>query len=115
MESQIANNTFKDPKKKLHLWQARLILVWSRACGARLDELLRLKLSDVTILSMKNGQISYLDLNIRRSKSNRHGNKNLHYKCVLNKVDVSLCPINCFHAYLSEHPWIQHDGDYVFP
>ena len=115
MESLIENNNFKDPNKTLHLWEARLILVWSRACGARLAELLRLKISDITSLTMKNGQIAYLDLNIRRSKSNRLGKKELHYKCVLNCVDTVLCPISCFYEYLAAHPWIQHDGDYVFP
>ena len=115
IQSQIYNNRFKDEKKRLHLWESRLILIWSRASGARLDELLRMKISDVTCLTMGKDTITYLDLNIRRSKSNRLGTKNLHYKCVMNKVDVNLCPVLSFYNYLMEHQWIKNDGDYIFP
>ena len=102
-------------KKRLRLSQAKTLLVWTRSCGARLEELVRLKLSDVKVLTMKaNGRL-YLDLNIRRSKSNRGGKRELHYKCVKNTVDPELCPLKCFEEYLTEFKWIRNDGDFIFP
>ena len=33
----------------------------------------------------------------------------------MNKVDVNLCPISCFHEYLIRNPSICNSGDYIFP
>ena len=115
MTNKLADRKFTNEQKRLRLYQAQLMLVWSRASGARIEELLRMKLSDVTVMTMKNGEITYLDLNIRRSKSNQEGKKNLHYKCVLNRVDTELCPVACFERYLANNPSIKSEGDYIFP
>ena len=115
MSVLLDSNNFTNAQKRLRMAQGQLLLVWTRSCGARLEELVRLKLSDITVLTMKRNGLRYLDLNIRRSKSNRQGKKELHYKCVMNYVDTELCPVTCFMNYLESNKDIAAPGDYIFP
>ena len=114
MEKIIKQNDFTSEDKLMRMNQARLALIWTRACGARLAEIMRLKLSDIKCLSMEN-QHAYLNLNIRRSKSNRKGKKMFSYKCLQNNIEPSLCPVRAFRQYLLDNPRICQPGDWVFP
>ena len=114
MEKIIKQNDFTSEDKLMRMNQARLALIWTRACGARLAEVMRLKLSDIKCLTMEN-QHAYLNLNIRRSKSNRKGKKMFSYKCLQNKIEPSLCPVRAFRQYLLDNPRISQPGDWVFP
>ena len=114
MDKIIKQNEFTSEDKLMRMGQARLALVWTRSCGARLAEIMRLKLSDIKPLTLENGHL-YLSLNIRRSKSNRKGKKMFNYKCLKNYMDPSLCPIQVFRQYLLNNPRISQPGDWVFP
>ena len=115
MSDQLVANKFTNALKRLRLMQSRILLIWSRSSGARLEELVRLKISDIQVMTMKSNNLMYLDLNIRRSKSNRQGKKEKHHKCFKNVVDEILCPVKCFEEYLESYPSISQPGDYVFP
>ena len=114
MEKTLAQNEFTNQDKYLRMHQAKLALIWSRSCGARLAEIMRLKLSDIKPLYLENGH-PYLNINIRRSKSNRKGKKMFNYKCLRNNLEPSLCPIRAFQVYLRGNPRICRPGDLVFP
>lgn len=114
MAKSLRNNDFTSEDKKMRLHQALLALVWTRSCGARLAEVMRLKLSDVKALKLENGHW-YLNLNIRRSKSNRKGKKMLNYKCLKNDLEPGLCPIRTFQSYLKNNTRICQPGDWIFP
>ena len=115
MNRKLLNDKFSSSPKRLKMFQALLMLTWSRCCGARLRELVRLKYSDIKIMTMASGQLPYLNLNIRRSKSNQLAIKQMNYKCVQNPLDDVLCPIKIFQSYLREYNEICNNGDYIFP
>ena len=98
----------------MRMGQSKLALLWTRSCGARLAEIMRLKLSDIKPMTMDNGHL-YLKLTIRRSKSNRKGKKMLNYKCLKNDLEPSLCPVRAFREYLLDNPRINQQGHWVFP
>ena len=114
MWQKLIDDDFPSKPKRLRMFQALLMLTWARCCGARLRELVRLKYSDVKPMSMSKGQLPYLNLNIRRSKSNQLAKKQLNYKCVQNPIDEILCPIHILQSYLRENSWINKDGDFIF-
>ena len=114
MSAVLRQDDFTNADKKLRMHQAKLALVWTRSGGARLAEIMRMRLSDIKVLTMDDGH-RYLNLNIRRSKSNRKGKKMLNYKCLRNKLEPELCPIQAFSNYLSANRFINNEGDFIFP
>ena len=82
---------------KLRSASGHLLMVWSLATGARMDELLRLRKSDLDIKSRKG--LSYIKLTIRRSKRSRDGRKPVFYYAHERKVETDLCPIRAFLDY----------------
>ena len=114
--------TKTDPKhkkdhKRMNQLQLHVLLTWSLSTGARLAELMRLKVSDVSMID-SNG-LKYLRLTIRRGKSSRDGRKPIYYKCLQDKVKPDLCPIKAFVNYgnlnLKSGKVFRSQGDYVFP
>ena len=91
-------------------------LVLSRSSGARLEELLRLKKSDLKPLETDDGRV-YISLCIRRGKSCPKGVVPTFYKCFQNKKDPELCPIKAMNWYLGQFGGtvVEHDGDFLFP
>ena len=114
MEERIVLNCFTNATKKLRLHQALLALIWCRSCGARLREIMRIKCSDISVRSMGEGQPPYLNLNIRRSKSNQRAKKQLNYKLVENTLEPVLCPMRALKLYLRAYPMIKSEGDFIF-
>lgn len=114
LKTAIDQDVITNPTKRLRLRQSLLALVWSRSCGARLRELIRVKYSDITVMTMGKDQLPYLNINIRRSKSNQQAKKQLSYKMVENKVDPILCPFQALKDYLNEYDQINQDGHYIF-
>ena len=103
--------------KRLNRLQLHVLLTWSLSTGARLAELMRLKVSDVE--SVNSNGLKYLRLTIRRGKSSRDGRKPIFYKCIQDKVKPNLCPIKAFVNYgnlvLKSGPVFRSQGDFVFP
>ena len=112
-----ADPTHKKDHKRLNQLQLHVLLTWSLSTGARLAELMRLKVSDVGMVNSKG--LKYLRLTIRRGKSSRDGRKPIHYKCIQDKVKPELCPIQAFVNYgnlvLKSGPVFRSQGDFVFP
>ena len=92
----LGTSTEKATKKRLRLVQGHLLMCWTLSTGARLDELLRLRRSDVSITQ---GDLNYLRIAIRRGKSNRKGKKLVYYYAHENLAERSLCPILAFIKY----------------
>ena len=84
-------------KKKLKQMQLHVLLSWSLACGARMAELVRLKVSDVEVKD--DFGLKFIKLTIRRGKSSRTGRKPIYYKCFEEKIKTNVCPIRAFLAY----------------
>lgn len=83
--------------KRLRQMQLHVLLSWSLACGARMAELVRMKVSDVEVKN-KHG-LKFLKLTIRRGKSSRTGRKPIYYKCFEEPIKTNLCPITAFRDY----------------
>ena len=103
-------------EKWLRTSQALLGLVLSRSSGARLEELLRLKKSDLKPMQADDGRV-YLSLCIRRGKSCPKGVIPTFYKCFQNVKNPELCPIKALNWYLDQfgESLISDEGDYLFP
>lgn len=89
----------KKGTKKLRAAQGHLLLCWTLATGARLEELLRLRKSDLT--SIMNNNISCIKITVRRSKRSRDGKKPIFYYAHENKIVPEFCPIAAFYKYAS--------------
>ena len=102
--------------KWLRTAQALLGLVLSRSAGARLDELLRLKRSDIEPKITEDGT-PYVSLCIRRGKSCPKGVIPVYYKCFPNTKNPELCPIKALIWYFDQFgdDLVKNDGDFVFP
>ena len=103
-------------KKKLRSAQANLALVVSRACGARLSEIVRLKFSDLQLV--ENGRDHrFLSICVRRGKSCPKGFIPTYYRCYKNNEDKILCPIRALKNYMKTWCMIlnQDAGNYVLP
>ena len=85
--------------KKLRAAQGHLLLCWTLATGARLDELLRLRKSDLD--SIVNENMSCIKITVRRSKRSRTGKKPIFYYAHENKRVPEFCPIAAFYNYAS--------------
>lgn len=101
---KMIDNTFQlkhqSDVKQLRSAQARVLLVWTLSAGARMDELLRLRKSDVKLVT-KIGY-SYLQMTIRRGKASRLGRRPTFVKCFENIKVESFCPIAAFLEYVEE-------------
>lgn len=86
--------------KILRAEQGCFLLILTLSSGARLDELLRLRRSDVTTVTK--GGYTYLELTVRRGKASRLGRRPTYLKCFENKVETAFCPILGFINYVSE-------------
>ena len=83
--------------KRLRQLQLHVLLSWSLACGARMAELCRMKVSDVEMKNIHG--LKFLKLTIRRGKSSRTGRKPIYYKCFEEPIKVAVCPIKAFLEY----------------
>ena len=104
-------------KKRLRLAQGHLLMCWTLSTGARLDELLRLRRSDISIIQ---GELNYLKITIRRGKSNRGGKKLVFYYAHENLAERKLCPILAFIKYAktkigAKGKIFEESGDLLFP
>ena len=95
-ETRMDNPQLSDDKR-LRQMQLHLLLSWSLACGARMAELCRMKVSDVEMKD-KDG-LKFLKLTIRRGKSSRTGRKPIYYKCFEEPIKVNVCPIRAFRDF----------------
>ena len=102
--------------KRLRQMQLHVLLSWSLACGARMAELCRMKVSDVEIIN-KDG-LKFLKLTIRRGKSSRTGRKPIYYKCFEETIKKDVCPIKAFLNYckleLRSGKAFEKQGDLLF-
>ena len=102
--------------KRLRRMQLHVLLCWSLSCGARMDELLRMKISDVEMISM-NG-LKFLKLTVRRGKSSHTGRKPIFYKCFEEKIKTNICPIKAFRDFsnlqLRSGKVFSRQGDLLF-
>ena len=102
--------------KRLRQMQLHVLLCWSLACGARMAELIRMKVSDVEIKD-KHG-LRFLKLTIRRSKNSRTGRKPIYYKCFEETTKRNVCPIAAFrdycNLYLRSGKVFDKPGDLLF-
>lgn len=96
VETSYASPRMSD-KKRLKRMQLHVLLAWSLACGARMAELLRLKVSDIEVKTDLG--LKFLKLTIRRGKSSRTGRKPIYYKCFEEKLKPKVCPIKAFLSY----------------
>lgn len=87
----------KKGTKKLRAAQGHLLLCWTLATGARLEELLRLRKSDLT--SVTNNNMSCIKITVRRGKRSRDGKKPVFYYAHENKIVPDFCPIKAFYEY----------------
>ena len=94
--SRIIPPRFSDGKR-LRRMQLHVLLCWSLSCGARLAELLRMRISDVEMINL-NG-LKFLKLTIRRGKSSHTGRKPIYYKCFEEKIKTNICPIKAFRDF----------------
>ena len=85
--------------KKLRAAQGYLCLCWTLATGARLEELLRLRKSDLEMIT--NNNMSCIKITIRRSKRSRSGKKPVYYYAHENLTVPDFCPIKAFLKYAS--------------
>ena len=103
--------------KQLRQMQQHILLVWALSSGARLSELLRLKVSDVEMVTLPG--MNFIKLTIRRGKNSRNGRKPIFYKCHENVCEQELCPIKAFVRYgqlkLKSGPIFDEPGHYMFP
>ena len=104
-------------KKRLRRAQSNILMCWTLSTGARLEELLRLRQSDIKLVE---NDLKYLKITIRRGKSNRSGKKPVFYYAHENNVEPVLCPIRALKRYMS-HKLGAHNkicsaaGDHMFP
>ena len=94
--TRIDQPTLSDDKRLRQL-QLHVLLAWSLACGARMAELCRMKVSDVEIKNLDG--LKFLKLTIRRGKSSRTGRKPIYYKCFEEPIKKKVCPIKAFNNY----------------
>ena len=102
--------------KILRAAQGTLLLNWTLSSGARMDELLRLRKSDVTVVTK--GCYSYMHLTVRRGKASRLGRRPTFLKCFENKTEEAFCPLVYFIKYVKELQKLKlfdDDSDLLFP
>ena len=109
--------TRKKGTKKLRAAQGHLLLCWTLATGARLEELLRLRKSDLD--SIMNNNMSCIKITVRRSKRSRTGKKPIFYYAHENKKVPDFCPIKAFYEYaaltVEGVPIFEKRSDLIFP
>ena len=84
--------------KVLRAAQGKILLIWTLSSGARMDELLRLRKSDIFVT--KKGQFNYISLTVRRGKASRSGKRPTYLQCFENLKEPSFCPILAFINYV---------------
>ena len=103
--------------KRLRAAQAYVLLCWTLSTGARLEELVRLRKSDLAF-DTRNG-MSYIKITVRRGKRSRVGKKPVFYYAHENTKVGLFCPVAAFRRYgellFDGHPIFEDRSDLVFP
>ena len=103
--------------KQLRAAQAYVLLCWTLSTGARLEELIRLRKSDLSLES-SNG-LCYIKITVRRGKRSRVGRKPVYYYAHENRTVERFCPVAAFRRYgelrFDGWPIFSDRSDLLFP
>ena len=116
LNGELSNTENMSIIKELRTDQARLALLLTRSSGARLTEILRLKISDLELVK-GNDENRYLSLCIRRGKNCPKGIIPVYLTCYKNNIEKDMCPIRCLKAYTLKWKTVlkQEEGSFCFP